>query len=336
MPKFLKENWFGLLSVLLSFFILTLLIISGGINNFIVQAKNIDVRFLILAFVGIIFYCLFDTCVLFCLVKMRYKVCNFFSCLKACLISLFYSAITPLSIGGQPMQVMYLNKKSDIKIGDASLFVIIKMLLYQIATIIYAIIGFFLSKNFMNKRITGMVFLGFFLNIIFVLSVIVICLKKEWAVKLVSCIIDLLSRIKIFGIKDKKAVLKKMTDQIDLFNASGRIIYQKKFDLVLIFLLNIIELTFYYFISGFVFKSFGINYAIHEVIFMISLIYMTTSFVPIPGASGATEGVFYIFFKSYFSRQTVLPIIFVWRLISYYFLILLGGLVIIFDMIKRD
>ena len=336
MPKFLKENWFGLLSVLLSFFILGLLIITGGIDDFIVQTEHMDIKFLILAFVGIIFYCLFDTCVLFCLVKTRYKVCNFFLCLKACLIGLFYSAITPLSIGGQPMQVMYLNKKSDIKIGDASLFVIIKMLLYQIAMIIYAVVGFFLCKNFMNRQITGMVFLGFFLNIIFVLSVIVICLKKEWAVKLVSRIINLLSKIKIFGIKDKEAVLKKMTDQIDLFNASGKIIYQKKFDLILIFWLNIIELTFYYLISGFVFRSFGINYAIHEIIFMTSLIYMTTSFVPIPGASGATEGVFYIFFKGCFSKQTVLPIIFVWRFISYYFLILVGGLVIIFDMIRHD
>ena len=336
MSKFLKENWFGLLSAMLSFFILALLIISGGINNFLIQAKNMDVKFLILGFVGIIFYCLFDTCILFCLVKIRYKVCNFFLCLKACLIGLFYSAITPLSIGGQPMQVMYLNKKSDIKIGDASLFVIIKMLLYQMAMIIYAIAGFFVCKNFMDKKTIGMIFLGFFLNVIFVISVIVICLKKDWAIKIAEYVINLLNKIKIFRIKDKDAILKKMTDQIDLFNTSGKIIYKRKFDLILIFLLNIIELTSYYLISSFVFKSFGLNYAIHEIIFMTSLIYMTTSFVPIPGASGATEGVFYVFFENYFSKQTILPIIFVWRFISYYFLILVGGLVIIFDIIKRD
>ena len=45
---------------------------------------------------------------------------------------------------------------------------------------------------------------------------------------------------------------------------------------------------------------------------------MISSFVPIPGGSGAAEGCFGLFFSTYFLQNTMKSAILVWRIISYY------------------
>ena len=51
---------------------------------------------------------------------------------------------------------------------------------------------------------------------------------------------------------------------------------------------------------------------------------MVSAFVPLPGASGGAEGSFVIFFGKFFG-QDIVPAMFLWRLLTYYVNIALGG-----------
>ena len=130
--------------------------------------------------------------------------------------------------------------------------------------------------------------------------------------------------------------IQKVIEQIELFHESTELISRKKNSIAQLFLITFIQLSVYYLIPYFILKSFGFDISVYYNLLATSLIYMITSFVPIPGASVANEGAFYIFFKSFFPKSLAIPIIFVWRFITYYFLILLGGIIIIIDMIKKQ
>ena len=52
---------------------------------------------------------------------------------------------------------------------------------------------------------------------------------------------------------------------------------------------------------------------------------MVSAFVPLPGASGGAEGSFYIFFGMFF-KSAIIPAILLWRIITYYANILVGGI----------
>lgn len=334
MKYFLQKNWFGILSVTSSFIILASLIFSEGIGNFFSVIKHIQPKFLLAAFIGIILYCIFDGYILFVLTKIKYKSYNFFHSLKTCLIGLFYSAITPLSIGGQPMQIIEMTQ-SNIKFGDACSFIIIKTIAYQTILILYSLPAIFLHKNFNVPNFWYITTLGLTFNLIFILAIILICIKKDLVIKICHSYIKIFSRTKFFRIKNPDITTQKTIEQINLFHESAKLISNKKLFLAIIFLLTAFQTFFYYSIAYFVLKSFSISCDITYVIFVASLIYMITTFVPIPGASGANESAFYIFFRFLLPKSLIVPIIFVWRFITYYFLIFIGGIIIIIDMIKH-
>lgn len=297
--------------------------------------KNLQPLFILIAFAAIILYCILDGCVLFLLTKTKYKSYSFFRALKTSMIGLFYSAITPLSVGGQPMQIVEMAH-SKIEFGDASSFVIVKMIIYQIALILYAQAAIFLCPNFDVPKFWFFTASGFLLNIIFIGIIVFMSIKKDLVIKICTAYINFFSHTKFFRIKNPDLTLQNSIKQINLFHKSTKLISRKKVAFIFIFFVTFIQLTIYYLIPYLVLKSFGIDNNIYRAIFATSLIYMITAFVPIPGAIMANEGAFYIFFKVFISKSFVVPIIFIWRFITYYFLILIGGIIIITDMTKNS
>jgi uncharacterized membrane protein YbhN (UPF0104 family) len=55
------------------------------------------------------------------------------------------------------------------------------------------------------------------------------------------------------------------------------------------------------------------------------------AFVPIPGGSGGIEYAFVAFFGFYITGSTLMAMLLIWRFITYYLSLLIGGLVIIFN-----
>jgi uncharacterized membrane protein YbhN (UPF0104 family) len=55
-----------------------------------------------------------------------------------------------------------------------------------------------------------------------------------------------------------------------------------------------------------------------------TLLYISASFVPLPGASGAQEYGFTLFFGSIFPGTMMIGVIVVWRIMTYYLLMATG------------
>lgn len=56
---------------------------------------------------------------------------------------------------------------------------------------------------------------------------------------------------------------------------------------------------------------------------------MITSFIPIPGASGGAEVSFFYFFNIFFLEEQIFLAILLWRFISYYSGMIVGGIIML-------
>ena len=91
--------------------------------------------------------------------------------------------------------------------------------------------------------------------------------------------------------------------------------------------LTVVQITVNSLISYFIYRSFALPAESVSVVTMVAaqvFVAMVSAFVPLPGASGGAEGSFVIFFGKFFG-QDIVPAMFLWRLLTYYVNIALGG-----------
>jgi uncharacterized membrane protein YbhN (UPF0104 family) len=62
-----------------------------------------------------------------------------------------------------------------------------------------------------------------------------------------------------------------------------------------------------------------------KIITMALLLYISASYTPFPGASGAQEGGFMIYLKNIFPSGQIFPALLMWRLFTYYLTLLIGA-----------
>ena len=82
----------------------------------------------------------------------------------------------------------------------------------------------------------------------------------------------------------------------------------------------------------FVFRSFGYHQAgFFEIFAMQSLLQVSVSFMPMPGASGAQEIGFSNFLRPYFVNNDLYAAVMVWRFFTYYLVVIAGAILVVVD-----
>jgi uncharacterized membrane protein YbhN (UPF0104 family) len=62
---------------------------------------------------------------------------------------------------------------------------------------------------------------------------------------------------------------------------------------------------------------------------MESFLFLAVSFFPLPGAAGASEGGFLLFFGQFFMAATAVAML-IWRFLTYYMILIVGSLIVLF------
>ena len=136
--------------------------------------------------------------------------------------------------------------------------------------------------------------------------------------------------------KDIDKYVNRLDTAMEEYMQSVQKIKENRKNAVLLLILNIIELTFYFSITYFVYLALGLSEATFiDIIAIQSLVYMAASYIPTPGTAGASEGGYYLLFKPLFSPGLIVYALLLWRAISYYFRIIFTGIVTLVDYIVR-
>lgn len=292
--------------------------------------------YLLLGFLCMIAFWACDATIIYSMKKMMKLKGNIVKSFKLTMIGQYFSAITPFATGGQPAQV-YSMVKDSIPVGKATSVLINKFIIYQVVVTLYSIFMFILKVSLVYSQINGalpFVMTGLILNFAGLIVISGLFLNGKIIKKVAIVVLKFLKMIKI--IKNTEKYEMKLDHEILDYMKSIKKIMENKWMALRIVFITIIQLTFHFSITYFIYVALGFRNATYlDIISLQSLLYMAVSFIPTPGTAGAAETGFFMFFKGILSGKVFIALL-LWRGISFYFNIMVSGSVTLIDHITRN
>ncbi|AKI98021.1 lysylphosphatidylglycerol synthase transmembrane domain-containing protein [Kosmotoga pacifica] len=240
------------------------------------------------------------------------------------LIGRFFSAITPFYTGGQPAQVAYMAKDKH-SAGIATSMLVSRFVVYQIVITIFGVAGMLAAYSFVSKEISNLALLaivGFLINSGVLVFLFLFSLNKKFAGGMAKLFFDILARLRL--IKNSKTLLNKLFLEVDKFHNSMKKSLENTGKFFAGMLFAFLQMLAFISTPYFVALAVGINVDYLRLISVQLVLFLISSMIPTPGASGASEGVFVLFFASMLNEKTAAVMI-LWRLFTYYINIIVGG-----------
>lgn len=257
---------------------------------------------------------------------------RFGAAFHASIIGLFYSGVTPAASGGQPMQMYHLHKEG-VPVSLSASGVLVKFVGFQSMLLLLA--GLFLGLNYGFVRETVgssffLIVLGFVINAAVVAAVLLVLISRRAVRSIVRLSLSLGEKLRL--VKDRPAMEKRIGRQVDGYLESMSTVRDRPLDLLAMFALSALQVVTYSCIIWALYHAFGLSGAsVFQLVAIQLLLYQTVSFVPLPGASGAQEGLFFLFMHTIVPDTMQIGMLFAWRFFTFYLTILVGGLTVVFD-----
>ncbi|MEE0059551.1 MAG: lysylphosphatidylglycerol synthase transmembrane domain-containing protein [Acutalibacteraceae bacterium] len=267
-----------------------------------------------------------DSYLLYLYIKERYDNFSFAEGIKSSFIGSFFSAITPSASGGQPMQVVFLSMKK-IDAGYSSSCLIQKFLVYQITSTFFTVIALILEFDFFIANVnTPILWLfliaGFFSQVVVTGLIMIASFNSKisrWLIRLTE---KLLKNIR--WVKNPEKHVKKLDEQIQLFHTANKSLVKSPKLMVISFVMIFIQILLIMLIPYCVYRGFSLDSAtVVEIVCSQSFVTLASSMMPLPGATGAAELAFSVFYGMFFGTALLKSALLMWRIITYYAVILL-------------
>ncbi len=314
--------------------------------------SNLTPGFLSLAFLTLLAYIILESIIIRFMMKSQGILIGYLDSLKVGIIGLYYSAITPSSTGGQPAQSAYLYRDNFKKIetskqkdgvtsrlyrdkvppGKSTAVLLMKFFCFQVAFEICALISFIFIYDTLEVQTGYMIpfiVLGLIINGLSCLFFSSLFYRPFFA-RLCRAVKWIANKFKFLRNNPNVNISidrfeKDFGSYTDNFNKKiGSIVL----GIVLSFPEFILQMSVIYF----VFRAFGYKDMPYFEVFMIQAVLQSAvSFMPMPGASGAQELAFTSLFAPYFTNNDLYFGVMVWRFITYYLIVIGGGILVVAD-----
>ena len=300
---------------------------------------SMDIKWLIVGFICILMYWFLKTLPLYYFTKSHKKSFTYKSAVLLLLRTQFVNAITPFATGGQPYQVYYLNKEG-IRSSTSTSIILENFIVYQIALVLLGIIAMLCNYFFHlfphNDLLTHLVTLGFIINTLVIIVSFIVAFGKNISKKILQFGITILSKLKL--VKDKEKKLEKWNESITNFHKSAKVLMEDKKLFFSMILVNLVALSILYMIPVFVIYAAGNFDKVNIGVAIIASAYVMLigSFVPIPGGTGGLEFGFMRFYGFFIHGSLLSATMLIWRFITYYFGLIVGGIAFNINGTKED
>ena len=251
------------------------------------------------------------------------------------LMTRFFNGITPFSLGGEPLQVYELSKE-NIKVSDSILAITEAFIIHEITVTFLTIIAIILKYVFNlipSGFLWSMTLIGFLVNFIIIFVVSFICIKINVAKKIGTILIKILGKIHL--IKDVDSSIKGWNDKCIEYSKGYKALLKDKTFMFKSIMVNSISMIAYYCIAYFAIISVAsdININFMYSLILSTLIYISATFVPIPGGSVGIEYAYLNYYILIADENIVVVSLLLWRFISFYLPMIVGG--ILFNIIDN-
>lgn len=299
---------------------------DDGLLAFLNNSPQLDIGWLCMAVACHLINMCIDA---FLIYRFTSNICKYplRNAIKSSMIGQFFSAVTPGASGGQPMQI-YIMSKQGVDGGAATSALIQKFLVYQTVLTGYSaftiLVRFDYFNNTLNKVMWSLAMFGFLTQALVIFVLLLFSFNRKLTSKIIRFLFLLLGKIHI--LKNAEERFAKLEIQLTHFHSSNKELYKNKKLVVETTVLTAIQLTAMFLVPYCVYRSFHLQGAgVIDMICAQSFTTMVSSFMPLPGASGAAEGASLVFLSSFFDQNTLKSAVLISRLISYYFTILISA-----------
>lgn len=309
--------------------------LKDNFNEIMQEIAKLNPFFLIIGIILVLAYRFFSGLALHTLTKTNTKenklpVINSF---KLSLATMFFNGITPFATGGQPMQLYYF-KKEGIALTQSSNIILQNSILYQVALIMmgtFAIVCNKLLGIFPNNDILkNLVIVGFIVNSLVCLFLFLITFGQKFSRFILNKGLNILVKMRIIKrVGDKREALN---NYITKFYESGKILLRDKKTIFKTIIYNLLALTCLYSVPLIVIYGMGdfTSANLLEVLVASSYVMVMGSFVPTPGGTGGLEYGFINFYGYFITGSNLMATMIIWRAITYYIGMILGGIIVAF------
>lgn len=243
------------------------------------------------------------------------------------LIAALFHGITPFASGGQFMQA-YVFHEDDIDVGESASILLMDFIVYQTTLVTYTLLCVIIEWNkFLSGQssLYSLAFLGFIINFIVILCIWIFARSLRMHKWLCETGVNIVYKLHL--IKNKEETIEHINGYLDKFNCEVKRLASKPNLIIKVVVANVARLTLYFSIPALCAWALKVpvSFSLYvESIALASFICMINSFIPLPGASGGTEGTFILLFTGIVGRSNATCMMLVWRFVTYYFILLVG------------
>lgn len=270
---------------------------------------------------------------------------------KTAITGKYYEAVTPLSVGAQPSQILYMGKRG-VAPGIATSIPIIRLIVYNSVFAVISLLFFIFVLPSMSVAseldallqiiMKVLACIGLIISSVAVVVIMIIATSKSFGKKLARGIIKLGSTLHL--IKNKRKSYNNLMKQVVEFQSSVGYLKKNKWMLFFSLLFSIIQILAFISVPFFVVMAFTATeyVAFGEMALLwlecaarFLMCYMAASFVPIPGGTGMMEIAFICLFggSAFIGATNIFWGFLTFRILTYYQWIVQGLCLIIFDII---
>lgn len=302
---------------------------SFSLGGFLQFVKGASPIYLVLAFLSVFCFVLFEGLAILCVLKALGYKSNVSGGLLYSASDIYFSAITPSATGGQPVSA-YFMMKNGIPAAVTTVTLLLNLLMYTLAIVFVGVVCFvFNTSVFINFGTVSKVFIivGFFLQIGLVILFFA-ALKRENEVKKVFLFfVNLLSKLHVIRKKDK--YVQKTERMFEEYRQLSEYITGKVKSLFGVFVFNVLQRSFLSLTTVFVYLASGgsLNRAF-DVWSAQTYTVIGSNCIPVPGAMGISDYLLLDSFKNLVKNPVNLELLS--RTVSFYICVLAcGGYVLV-------
>lgn len=287
----------------------------------------------VLCFLG---YASFDGVGLFAFLRRQGYRIRLSSSIHLSFTGLYYANITPSSSGGQPMQVFLLSQRG-VPVGVSSSALSVRLMANQLVTVLMTMLLWATNGAFIQRQlggVMGLVVLGLVINGAAVPLLLLVTFWQSAVQKCGAWVVHVLARWR--WVKQEEKLQAKLTAILNNYHTSSRLALSQPGQLLLQMLLSALQMLSLMGIPVCVYHAFGQTGVTDAQLLAVALmLFVSASYTPLPGASGAQEGGFLLYYQGIFAGGTLRLALLVWRFFTYYLYLLVGIADTIVTAIRR-
>ncbi|MBU4438626.1 MAG: flippase-like domain-containing protein, partial [Acetobacterium sp.] len=304
-------------------------------ETFINTIKQANGWYLLLGIVCVFVYWALEAFMLFKLMLRDNPKETFHFAWTLTIVGQYYNLLDPSSTGGQPVQLYEMSKR-NYKLGSGTAVLIQKYALYQITTTFLALISIIFCITELHQSLDAakwLIIIGLILNVGAVILIIILVFRPKSAKAIILGCVNFLLKIRI--LKNPEKYYRKVDHFVGEYKIAIEELKSHKIQTFQMFIISIIQILIFYSINYWVYRSLGLS-AVNAItiISLQAILYVAVAFVPTPGAAGGAEAGFLLIFGPIFGPAYTPVAMILWRMISFYFILLFGGIYLSIHSIK--